>query len=94
MSKKARGDISKKIRNLCAALYINKIAEEQFKIGIKEIISDNGGMSVIFQDIGLSIQKESIKFGDIFNQRVWNFADQIDLKIRDSYTKWLKTMQK
>ncbi len=94
MGKKARGDISKKIRDLCFAVFNNKITDAQFKIGIKEIIAEYSEMTVIFQDIGLSIQKESLKYGDVLNQRFWKLADQADVKIRDSYNKWQKTMQK
>ena len=93
MSKRARGDISKKIRDLCFTLSNNKITDTQFKIGIKEIISEYSGMAVIFQDIGLSIQKESLKYGDVLNQRVWKLADQVDNRIRDSYDKWWQKMQ-
>jgi hypothetical protein len=94
MGKKARGDISKKIRDLCFALLNNKITDTQFKTGIKEIISEYREMAVIFQDIGLSIQKESLKYGDILNQRVWKLADQSDVKIRDSYNNWWRKMQR
>lgn len=94
MSKKARGEISKKIRNLCFGVSNNTINDAQFNIGIRKIISEYSEMSVIFQDIGLSIQKESLKYGELVNKRVWSLADQVDKKIRDSYVKWQKTMQK
>jgi hypothetical protein len=87
MGKKSKGLISKKIRNLCFAIFNNEINNAQFQNGIKEIISEYNGMSVIYQDEGLSIQKESLEYGDAFNQRIWELINQTDNRIGTSYNK-------
>lgn len=94
MSKRTRGDISKKVRSSCTGLFNNKITDTQFKEGLKEILLEYGSTGYILQGIGLALHRVSSVYSSECEQRVWSLADQVDTRIRDLYDKRVDEMKK
>lgn len=102
MSRRKRGPISKEVRNLCYRLFQGRITDNDFKKRIQDIIDKYGQSGYILQGIGLAIQKWgvnenghkkwSINEDEYKKEKVWQLADEVDVRIRKLFENWVRKM--
>ncbi len=85
MSRRKRGPISKEVRNLCRGLFQGRITDNDFKGGIQNIIDEYGQARYILQGIGLAIQKWSINEDAHKREKVWELANDVNVRIRELF---------
>lgn len=80
---------------MCYDLLAGRISEDDFKIGIADIINEYGHLGYIcYQAIGLAIAKWSGGISEENKELVWKLADEVDPKIRKAFEHWVGRMVK
>ena len=93
MSRKKKGPITKKVRNLCYDFYNNRITDNDFKDGILKIIEEYGRSGYILQGIGLAIMKWSTNKDELQKKKVWELVNDVDTRIIELLDNWAKKFE-